>query len=159
MRTKTKEVVNYILQHPKLRGKLTPMKLQKILYFAHGWHIAITGKPLINENVEAWKYGPVVASVYHEFKEYGNTPIQELAGSYDMERQCIIYPFLSGKAARDIIDRVIEVYGHKDAPTLSAMTHAPGSPWEKIYEDDVISKIIPVDCMGKYFENLGQNGR
>ena len=54
---------------------LTPLKLQKLIYYAHGWHLAIRNAPLIDEVIEAWEYGPVVPNVYHEFKKFGNRPI------------------------------------------------------------------------------------
>ena len=51
------------------------MKLQKLAYFAHGWNLAIRNTPLINESVEAWKFGPVIPSLYHDVKGYGMEPI------------------------------------------------------------------------------------
>jgi uncharacterized phage-associated protein len=47
---------------------LTPMKILKLTYLAHGWHLCYTDSPLILDQVQAWKYGPVVPSVYHYFK-------------------------------------------------------------------------------------------
>ena len=47
------------------------MKVQKLVYFAHGWHLGITKKPLINEQVEAWPYGAVIPSLYDYLKQWG----------------------------------------------------------------------------------------
>ena len=47
---------------------ITPLKMQKLVYFAHGWHLAITGAPLISEPIQAWQYGPVISSLYQIFK-------------------------------------------------------------------------------------------
>ncbi|MFC0184306.1 Panacea domain-containing protein [Pseudarcicella hirudinis] len=58
---------------------VSPMKLQKIVYFAQGVHLARYQKPLIDEAVEAWTYGPVIPSLYHTFKHLGNSPIVESA--------------------------------------------------------------------------------
>jgi uncharacterized phage-associated protein len=56
-------IANSILDECEKRGiRLTPMKLQKLLYLAHGYYVAITGQPLIDEDFEAWKYGPVAPS-------------------------------------------------------------------------------------------------
>jgi len=44
------------------------MKLQKLVYYAHGWHLALNNEPLIDEQVECWQYGPVISSLFHEFK-------------------------------------------------------------------------------------------
>jgi uncharacterized phage-associated protein len=65
-------IANYFIELAKF---ITPMKLQKLVYFAHGWCLALADKPLINEKIEAWQYGPVVSSLYREFKKYGNEGI------------------------------------------------------------------------------------
>jgi len=65
-------VANWFIDHVR---NLTPLKLQKLIYYAHGWHLALRDQPLIDELIEAWEYGPVVPNVYHEFKEFGNQPI------------------------------------------------------------------------------------
>ena len=43
---------------------ISPMKLQKLVYYAHAWHLAFLGQPLIREEVQAWKFGPVIPDVY-----------------------------------------------------------------------------------------------
>lgn len=73
---RTAAVANYFLDKAREDGvDLSPMKLQKLIYFAHGWHLAIYGEPLIDESVEAWAWGPVISSIYHDFKKYGRDPI------------------------------------------------------------------------------------
>ena len=54
---------------------LTHLRLQKLLYFAQGWSLAMRNKPLFKERIEAWANGPVVPEVYHEFKGNGDRPI------------------------------------------------------------------------------------
>jgi uncharacterized phage-associated protein len=53
------------------------MKLQKLVYITHGWHLAVTGEPLIEEVVYAWPYGPVIPPLYHQLKGCGARPIAE----------------------------------------------------------------------------------
>lgn len=140
-----KAVANYILDLAENDGEaLSPMKLQKLVYFAHGWHLAITGKPLINEQVEAWQWGPVIKSLYHEFKEYGNQPIVERAGGISFERDGGFHltwtvPSMDEESvnaedtetAKEIIRRVWDVYKGLTAVQLSKMTHESGTPWDK----------------------------
>lgn len=58
-------IANYFIELTKNYDNLvSPMKLQKLVYFAHGWCLAHADKPLINEKVEAWQYRPVVSSLY-----------------------------------------------------------------------------------------------
>lgn len=65
---------NRILQHAGEQGmSLTPLQLMKLTYMSHGWALGILGRPLFNDRVEAWKYGPVIPTLYHKTKEYGSS--------------------------------------------------------------------------------------
>ena len=84
-------IANYFIKKPFEDGtELTPMKLLKLVYAAHGWHLDLAGEPLIGERVEPWKYGPVVPSAYDEFKDYGDRNITKLA--YFKERGQLVSP-------------------------------------------------------------------
>ncbi len=132
------EFVDLAMQNDE---SVTPMKLQKLVFYAYGWCLAIKGDPLFEEGIQAWKYGPVVPSVYHAFKMYGNDAITTRATdlSYDAEAGMIrINPVqlqsLPGKEdevgfVRQLIKRVWEVYGKYTGIQLSNATHAVGTPW------------------------------
>ena len=132
-----KAIANYFLDHRKkfkLQVPITQMKLHKLVYFAHGWHLALTGKPLIDETLQAWDYGPVVPSLYHEFKHFRSRDITEpamdllpLEGSKFKVFVPIVEP--DDQYTRDLLERIIKVYGKFTALQLSAMTHEPSSPW------------------------------
>ena len=73
---KVEAVANWFLQYAKSNDIIIDhMKLQKMIYFANGWALGVTGEPLIDERFEAWQYGPVVPSIYHQFKAFGRRPI------------------------------------------------------------------------------------
>jgi len=79
-------IANEFIKVARERNKqLTPMELLKLVYFAHGWYLALSGVPLINEPVQAWRFGPVIPSIYHAFKRYGSGPIIALATSDPFE--------------------------------------------------------------------------
>jgi uncharacterized phage-associated protein len=74
---KTIELANFILSLDQSEeADITPIKLQKLLYFAHGFHLAVFGAPLIGENFEAWKHGPVVKDIYETFSTFGKKHIK-----------------------------------------------------------------------------------
>src|SRR5260370_3705804 len=71
---------NEFLELAKKDGQqLTQMQFQNLVYFAYGWYLAITGQRLIDERVEAWQWGPVIPSIYKEFKRFGSSPVTEQA--------------------------------------------------------------------------------
>lgn len=90
---------------------ITNLKLQKLIYFANLTYLSITGKPLFSDNVKAWKLGPVVGVVYHEYKTFGNRPIQEN----------IICS--SNNILLEVSKFVMEVFGRKSATELVNITH------------------------------------
>ena len=116
---------------------LTPMKLQKLVYFAQGWHSAVANQDLINEPIEAWQYGPVVPSIYDKAKKYGNSPITGYLGSYvpTPQGQMVLVPDrLSNQELETIkpfLDWIWEQYGHYSGIALSNITHLPGTPWSE----------------------------
>jgi uncharacterized phage-associated protein len=112
---------------------ITPMKMQKLLYFAHGYKLAQCDRPLVDEAFEAWKFGPVLPSLYHECKRYGNRPINNYLHDFDYRREARTPAALpDGQKANEIIDFVWETYGPETAESLSDWTHVKGGPWDKI---------------------------
>lgn len=128
-------IANYFIAKSLVDGvDMTPMKLLKLIYIAHGWHLALNdGEPLIDEAVEAWQYGPVVPSVYHEFKEYGNTPIRKLSTIYN-NRSHVLTPVISNDK-KEFLDKIWEVYKKYDGLELSTLTHQKGTPWDIVWND------------------------
>lgn len=142
--------------------KLTPMQLQKLVYFAYGWYLAITGERLINERVGAWQWGPVFPSLYSAFREYGSDPIDDVPGELVFEGTKLKvkkFPLISDdpkrdEMARSIIRRVWEIYGNYSASALSGMTHEPNSPWAQTTGKDIRGTYIEDDLIEDYFRRL-----
>lgn len=146
-----KAVANYFLDLAEREGKkLSPMKLQKLVYFAHGWHLAINEKPLLNEQVEAWPYGPVISSLYHEFKDFGSGAIDRRAiDFFEDEPQTV--PTEDADTC-DLLNKVWNEYKGYTAIQLSNMTHEPGSPWQKTWDGSGIRGTdIPAEQIRAYF--------
>jgi uncharacterized phage-associated protein len=160
-----KAVANEFLTIARAEGKdLTPLKLQKLVYFAHGWFLALTSKPLIAERIQAWQYGPVIPSLYQEFKEYGNEPIGTPAMDLGWSEGRPTYvvdqldnsdrPEAEINSARQVIGKVWELYGNYSSARLSNASHVTGGPWERVYKEGSKSISIPNDEIMKYFRGL-----
>lgn len=163
-----KQIATEFIQLAREDGKkLTPMQLQKLVYFAYGWYLAITGERLIDERVGAWKWGPVIPSLYNAFREYGSDPIGDVPGElyFDgAELKVRKFPLISNDsrrddAARSVIRRVWEIYGGYSASTLSSMTHEPNSPWSMTDGKDIRGTNISDDLIKNYFRRLANNER
>lgn len=91
---------------------MTNLKLQKLLYYAQGFHLAMYGKPLFDKKIEAWIYGPVVPYVFKKYKEYGNNAIPSNRDGVDgiddetkalLDEVYTVYGQFSASALRDIV--------------------------------------------------------
>jgi uncharacterized phage-associated protein len=117
---------------------MSNMKLQKMLYYEQGFHLAVFGTPLFEEEIEAWMYGPVVPAVYEVYKDYGYNGIdpgkvEEISLS-DREQA--------------LFDEVYKVYGAFSAIGLMNMTHRE-SPWANTPAG--VGSVISRDKMVKFF--------
>lgn len=115
-----KEVARYIVRFAQDKGEpITNLKLQKLLYYAQGWHLVFFDKPLFKESIQAWVHGPVVPSVYSQFKGYGFNPIPVHPHQVSLSKT------LSG-----FISELLLTYLRFDAFALERMTHQE-EPWKE----------------------------
>ncbi len=139
----TMAVANAFVQRAK-EGRLpnlTPMKLQKLLFFAQSLHLVRNdNQALFDENFHRWPYGPVIPSLYHEFKEYRANAISDFGGHLiQRDGQSIqIRPIVgdSDTYTWKLIDEIIEKYGKFSGWDLSIMTHREGTAWAVASDDD-----------------------
>lgn len=120
-------IANYFLDKASKEGRaVTPMQLLKLVYIAHGWHLGYLGAPLINEEVQAWRYGPVIQSLYNRLKHYGSGAVRELiqTGPMPWIRDAAVDP-----QSASLLDSVWHNYAGYSGIQLSAMTHQDNTPW------------------------------
>ena len=135
------------------RNYLSQMKLQKVVFFAHGYHLARYDEPLIVENFQAWKFGPVLQSIYHDFKLYGSNPITDTNSLSDPYYRSDFNPKKLSKSAQDAINYTWEVTKGLTAAQLSNWTHLKGSPWSESYNERDKEIIIRNDLIKNYFQS------
>ena len=152
-----KHVANYFLAKYGKHG-ISPLKIQKLVYLAHGWYMAFYDDPLIDdEYAEAWEYGPVFPSLYHEFKHFGRSPITELATEIDSEfNEATPRIPREDKKTRGLLDKTWEVYGNFTGMQLSRICHKPGSPWSDAKNDPEWRKNFHIDDddIRRYYKKL-----
>jgi uncharacterized phage-associated protein len=134
------DVAKYFLtlSEPEEGDLVSNLKLQKLLYYAQGFHLALHGGPLFNEEIRAWEHGPVVRALYHMYKEHG-------AGGIPVPIDFDRYVLTDNERA--LLDEIWAVYGQFSAWKLRNMTHEE-PPWKATPQGEVISH----DSLRSYFE-------
>ena len=148
MTTKSLSAAQYILEKSREMGctSLTPMHLIKLAYVAHGWMLGIYGRPLLDEDVQAWQYGPVVPSIYHRLKGFRSAPVPAVPQAQPG------YPFSAQE--RQILDYVATQYSRFPATALSAATHQPGTPWSLTWSREGKNAPISNDVIAGFYASL-----
>lgn len=134
------QISNCILlkSSPEVGDNISNLKLQKLLYYCQGFHLALYGSKFFEEDLYAWQYGPVVPPVYHAYKENGSD---------------IIFPNLDfdttilSTEQNELIDEIYSVYGQLSALKLMNMTHQE-LPWITTE----IGQIISDEKMIRFFK-------
>lgn len=116
---------------------ITNLKLQKLLYYVQGFHLAAFDEPLFNDEIEAWMYGPVVPSVYDNYALQGKSPLYN-DDSYK--------PISLTEDEEDLFNQVYDAYGQFSAVKLMNLTHEE-TPWKttETGKGNIISKGILKD--------------
>lgn len=120
-----------------------PLKLQKLLYFAQGFSYAFYDKELFDDDFEAWVHGPVIPSIYHEYKSYEYNPINLDYNLKEFDRDTI-----------DLLEYIKKNYAKYDAKYLEEITHRE-EPWllsrTGLDPDERSDKTIPKSNISAYF--------
>ncbi|WP_159866320.1 Panacea domain-containing protein [Novosphingobium sp. 9U] len=109
---------------------MTPMKLQKLLYFCHADYLRAMGKPLVRQDFEAWDYGPVEPSVFAEFKSSSKSPIKTRAMQFvpATGERVLAEPKVDDSDLK-LLRSLYNIYKHASATALSDLSHETRGPW------------------------------
>lgn len=126
---------------PEIGDVISNLKLQKLLYYMQGYHIACFKKPLFPEEIEKWQYGPVVPEIYRTFKSFGAAPI--VSPTVSVTRLT---------ASQEVLFHdVWGIVGQYSASRLMQMTHGE-DPFLKTEMGAIISKEMLYNYFIKYVE-------
>ncbi len=124
-------------------GRMSTMKLQKLVYYAQSWAMVCKGPPLFSDDFQAWREGPVCAALYDRHR-----------GQFHVSSWPLGNPDAVGVEAQDLIRRVLGAYSGKSGRWLSDLTHRE-EPWHEartgLAPDAVSRKVIPKDTMRDYY--------
>ena len=158
MKTNALAVANYFIKLAKEEGReIHLIGLVKRVYLAHGFSLAVHFRGLLDPRfdvVEAWKYGPVIPSVYHSFKQYKNAPITDMVSNlqYDEAKDEVdwVTPILTDKDDILIVKSVWARYKNFTDSDMIKLTHQKGTPWSLCYVEGKNNR-IPDDITGGFY--------
>ena len=142
------DVAKYILEKC---GAMTTMKLQKLCYYSQAWSLAWDEVPIFNEDFQAWANGPVCYELFKFHKGQFEISVDNM-------------PQIKGKSNLDnreieVIDKVLDYYGNKEAHWLSELTHKE-RPWRETRQlagampGDACNEVIPKELIRDYYAGL-----
>lgn len=157
------EVANYLIDIAERNNEgIHLLKLVKEVYIAHGFSLALTGNSLLDprfDKVEAWKYGPVIPSVYHSFKQYKNNPITGKTVTLKLDDNGNVKfeePMLKDETTKKIVEVVWKRYKDMSDSELVSLTHKSGTPWAVCYEEGA-NNVIPDSFTQLYYQKVLKN--
>ena len=138
MAYKALDIANKIVSKTDLEhgDTISNLKLQKMMYYQQGFHLAYFGTTLFDEDIVAWQYGPVVPSVYKEYKSFESNSISTSKEGISLSDD-----------EEELFNNVYEEYNQFSAVALMKMTHEE-SPWKTTEINSVISR----DKMMSFFK-------
>lgn len=126
---KINDLADFVICHFNKEGiEITPLKLQKILYYIQAWHLVFFDHPLFKEAPEAWVNGPVYSIIYKEYKSYKNNPI--VVDIDDSKYQDKLNNINITDDQKEFLFEVLNVYGTMSAEKLVYLTHSE-KPWNE----------------------------
>ena len=138
----------------KKAGEVTPLALQKMLYYIQGIYMVLFDVELFNEECEAWAHGPVFKDVYEVFKSFKYNPIDDTRFSMFQNR----FNELSD-SEKKVIDLVIESFGMYSGKTLERITHGE-TPWMEArincMPEEPSNETISKESIKKYFSEVAE---
>lgn len=125
------DVAKYILSlsDEDVGDLISNLKLQKLVYYSQGFHLAMHNRPLFTESIEAWDHGPVSPLLYSAYREYGGGAIPK---PVDFDNSHLT------QDEKELLEEVYEVYGQFSAWKLRNMTHDE-APWNNTNRSEEIT--------------------
>lgn len=144
--SKLESAVKYLLMQT---SEITPLALQKLLYFGQGFKKAFVDAFMFEEDCEAWAHGPVYRDVYYKYRGYGYNPIEEGHLSYENINLT--------DDEKELLDYIVLYFGCYSGKILENMTHSE-EPWRVarrgLGDDERSERIIEKQDIGRYFKNV-----
>ena len=126
---------------------ISPLKINKLLYYAQGNFLAKYNAPLFPEKIQAWQYGPVIPEIYHKYKVLGRQPIEIVDEDYSAS-------IFTPEETTFLLD-IAREYGKYSAETLVTKTHSE-DPWKSLLTVPQIPSFQMLQCRSIFVNILSR---
>lgn len=116
------------------------LQLQKILYYIQVRFLQATGRVAFDDDIEAWKFGPVVSDVYYKYCGFGASPINIKYQNVE----------INDENHKAVVDEVIKAKQNLPPWALVTDTHMPGKAWSRAYNTHGSYSKIKIQDMKRY---------
>ena len=151
-------VANEFLKLAEGSGKkITNLQLAKLCYIAQGFALALLERKAYDEPIEAWKFGPVIPSIYQEFKHFEANPLTKKSLVADPDNPYnFVTPELEDENLKKVVELTWNLYKDASGSALVALTHEGNTPWSLTYVPGK-NNVISDDLIKKYYKKFISN--
>ena len=144
-------VANEVMDRAAEQGeRVTPLQLMHIVYFSHALMLSVHGRPMITQEIEAWRDGPAIPVLRRSTKKYGQGPVTERIDvaeeQYDQNEM-------------DMISAAVKLYTSSGGAGLAAAATSNGSPWYRKWHNTRDQSVVIPERNIQKFHRGGQNSR
>lgn len=143
------DVANYFISKSTYEDCITPLKLQKLCFYAQAWNMVWEDKEIFSDEFQAWVHGPANYDLYMKYKNFGSDQINIVDEDYNEE--------VFTKSEKETLDAIWEAYGGYTGKYLEQLTHQE-APWLVIRGDLLpgqgSERIIPTKLMKEYYSSI-----
>jgi len=139
------------------QSPITNLKLQKLVYYAQAWNLALLKRELIHDDFQAWVHGPVIPGLYNDYRQFGWQPIIR----EDLKEG--VLPEIKKQFEPDVLKVLADVeyeYFGLEAYQLEKLTHNE-DPWiltrEGLSDDEPSDRIIDKGLIKDYYTKFVVN--
>lgn len=137
-----RQIANWFIERANADGKsMSIMALLKLTYIAHGWHLEVFDEPLIQNQIEVWRHGPVITDIYHEYRKQGVYVTKPSSSELPPMPEDV----------EQLLTEVWEGYSSFSAYQLSDLTHVKGGPWDIVRKTAGDYAVIPNDLIKQHY--------
>lgn len=156
------EIAKYIGLTCIIKGlSISPLKLQKLLYYVQAWYMVFYGKENapFEDKPQAWVNGPVYPEIYVTYKDKTANMCDHLKASDFCEGEpWVAMSELTGMLEGldfELLESIILLYGSKSQNDMIFLTHSE-RPWVEARKDlrpfDRSTQELSLDTMYEYYK-------